>query len=253
MQFTPGYGSFVARATLTATKARALYAAGHRHVLIQVDYQGSKLRQRTLAQIFAESLTAAAAGLTVGWWMWVRPTPWPTGRLSGLGAMQLRLDFLVTGAHLAGCGLPTTFVLDCEVGGGWSRSRPKFRPFIEAARRMLGPGTRIGLSSHGEVGSAWDVGEADVGMPQIYRRQPVTPDFAMESLTSWSDCKELWPTLGCADEYSDAEEMAADVAALASLGCHGATWWTARQLSGAKLAASVPAGLRGRGEGGSNA
>lgn len=42
--------------------------------------------------------------------------------------------------------------------------------------------------------------------------------------------------------HSDAEEMAADVAALSSLGCHGATWWTARQLSGAKLAASVPGG-----------
>lgn len=248
MNFTPGYGSFVARATLTTTKARALYAAGHRHVLIQVDYQGSKLTQRGAQRIADESAAAARAGLVVGWWAWVRPGGRGAGRRpGGVEALCRRLGELLA----AGLTPPPLFVANCEVGGGWDPARPALGEVAAAARAAGMP--RIGLSSHGIVGRRWDVFDFDIGLPQLYRREPLARRWAERCLASWRarGCKEVWPTLGAAD--SSVAEMASDLAVLASLSCYGATWWTARQLSGAKLAASVPAGLRGHGEGGPNA
>ena len=237
MQFTSGYGSFVARAHLTPAKARALFAAGHRHVLLQVDFQGSELPQRTPAQIAAETAVAHAAGLAVDWWMWVRPRDrMGAGRRpGGVEAMHRRLVELQT----AGLQPPPLFVADCEVDGGWDRTRPALAQ-VAGAARTAGM-SRVGLSTHAFVGARWPVSAFDVGLPQLYRKLPVTPEWALRMLKSWRGCKEFWPTLGCADD-SDAAEMAADVAALDTLGCYGATWWTARQLNGAKLAASVPGG-----------
>lgn len=234
--FLDGYGAFVARATLTPRKAAALAAAGHGFVALQVEFQGSELRQKTPAELAAETAAAAAAGLGHLWWAWVRP-----GQRAGAGrrpggpaALQRRLAELLD----AGVPAPAWFIADAEVGGGWSPSRPDLAPIAAAARAAGIP--LVALSTHATVGPRWPVSAFDAGMPQLYRRAAVTAPWAARCLRSWRGCSTFWPTLGAADDYSTADAMAADLRALAELGAGGAWWWTARQLSGAKLAASVP-------------
>jgi hypothetical protein len=231
--FREGIGSFVARATLTAGKARRLARAGHSLVLFQVDFQGSKLEQRTAAALGAEMAVARAVGLDVGWWQWIRPgNRSGSGRRPG-GAEAAGRRVAELAAALGEC--PALQVANCEVGGGWSRSRPNLRP-VAAALRQAG-GQIIGLSSHGIVGLAWPVSAFQIGMPQLYRKARVTQAWVQRCLRTWRWCPEIWPTLGAAD--STADDMRADLEVLTRAGS-GALWWTARQLGGAKLAASVP-------------
>lgn len=233
--FRSAIGAFIARATLTPAKARKLAAAGHTLALIQIDYQGSELPQRTAAALAAEMSTARAAGLDVGWWQWIRPGSRPgSGRRPG-GPEAAHRRVAELAAELGEC--PAFQVANCEVGGGWSPSRPDLKPVAEALRAA--GGQVIGLSSHGIVGLRWPVSAFQVGLPQLYRKAHVTLPWAERALKTWRWCEEIWPTLGCADDASDAEAMRADVEALASVGA-GALWWTARDLNGAKLAASVP-------------
>ncbi len=233
MNFIQAPGSFVARATLTATKAQALAAAGHRVVAIQVDWQGSTLGQRTVAQLQLEQARAIAAGLEVWWWAWCRPGDVrKPGRPSGPAALQHRLDKLV-----GDLGLPRGFIANCEVGGGWSSSKPDLAPVAAAARAAGMP--IVGLSSHGRIGAKWAAGAFDIGMPQLYRTTPITRSWASWCIRTWTAAPMLWPTLGAADEASTPVAMAADLRALTGLGAEAAMWWTARQLGGAKLAASV--------------
>lgn len=233
--FRSAIGAFVARATLTPAKARKLAAAGHTFALIQIDYQGSELPQRTAAALAAEMAVARAAGLDVGWWQWIRPGDRSgSGRRPG-GPEAARRRVAELASAIGEC--PPFQVANCEVGGGWSPSKPNLRPVAEA---LQGAGGQvIGLSSHGIVGLRWPVSAFQVGMPQLYRRAHVTLPWAQRALKTWRWCAELWPTLGCADDDSDAAAMRADIEALASAGA-GALWWTARDLNGAKLAASVP-------------
>lgn len=234
MNFVQGVGSFVARAQLTAGKARALAAVGHRAVVIQVDFQGSTLAQRTVEQLRAEQTIAAAAGLEVWWWAWCRP-----GHRAGKGrrpggpdALRERIDAL-----RLELGPPAGFVANCEVGGGWDPSRPALAPVAEAARAAHMP--VVGLSSHGIVGRRWPVEAYDIGLPQLYREAHLTRQWVRYCLASWDRVPLVWPTLGCADEASDARAMRADLIACAGVGAHGVLWWTARQLSGDKIAAST--------------
>lgn len=232
MNFVHAYGAFVARATLTNAKARALAGAGHRVVVLQVDFQGSTLSQRTVPQLQLETDRATDAGLEVWWWAWCRPgDKRKPGRLSGPDALAHRLAELV-----AALGPPRGFIANCEVGGGWSPSTPDLGP-IAAAARTAAP--VIGLTSHGIVGERWPVGAFDIGLPQLYRAAHLTRSWASMCLRTWQACPILWPTLGAADSASDAAAMRADLAACEKLGARGALWWTARSLSGAKMAASV--------------
>lgn len=234
MNFVQSYGSFVARAALTATKARGLRAAGQRRVVIQIDFQGSTLTQRSVDQLRLEQQRAVDADLEVWWWAWCRPGTKPKpGRPSGPDALHARLLELV-----ASLGAPCGFVANCEVGGGWSASTPDLAPVAAAARAAGMP--VVGLSSHGIIGRRWPVRSYDIGLPQLYRKAHLSPSWARMCLRTWADVPLLWPTLGAADAASDAAAMRADLAACAQLGAHGALWWTARSLSGAKLAASVP-------------
>lgn len=233
MNFIHAPGSFVARATLTTRKAEALANAGHRVVAIQVDWQGSTLGQRSIPQLRLEQARATDAGLEVWWWAWCRPVaPRKPGRPSGPAALQHHLDALVVEL-----GPPRGFIANCEVGGGWSPSAPDLAPVAAAARASGMP--IVGLSSHGIVGRAWPVGAFDIGLPQLYRTAPVSRAWALWCLRTWSAAPMLWPTLGAADEASTPAAMAADLRVMAELGAGGAMWWTARQLGGAKLAASV--------------
>lgn len=234
MNFVAAYGAFVARATLTAAKAKALAAAGHRAVVIQIDFQGSKLGQRTVEQLAIEQQRARDVGLEVWWWAWVRPHNKPKpGRPSGPDALYRRIrDFADE------LGQPHGFVANCEVGGGWSRSTPDLAPVAEAARAA--GSVVVGLSSHGIVGPRWPVGAFDIGLPQLYRVAHLTRSWALMCLQTWEQAPILWPTLGAADTESDAAAMVADLKAINRLGSPGALWWTARNLSGSKLAASVP-------------
>ena len=137
--------------------------------------------------------------------------------------------------------MPHGFIANCEVGGGWSPATPDLAPIAGAARAAGMP--VVGLSSHGIVGERWPVGAFDIGLPQIYRTAHVSRSFASLCLRTWRDCPMLWPTLGAADKASDAEAMRADLQACEDIGARGALWWTARSLSGAKIAASVPRGV----------
>lgn len=234
MNFVAAYGAFVARATLTAKKAAALAAAGHRAVVIQIDFQGSQLGQRTVEQLALEQQRARDVGLEVWWWAWVRPHNKPKpGRPSGPDALYRRIrDFADE------LGQPHGFIANCEVGGGWSRSTPDLAPVAEAARAA--GSVVVGLSSHGIVGPRWPVGSFDIGLPQLYRAAHLTRSWALMCLQTWEQAPILWPTLGAADAESDAAAMVADLKAINRLGSPGALWWTARNLSGSKLAASVP-------------
>lgn len=237
MMFEQRTGSFVARSRLTATKARALARAGHQVVVIQVDYQGSPLKQRTVAQLREEMEAARAAKLEVWWWAWCRP-----GDRAGEGrspggpeALRRRLEAL-----RFELGVPSGFIANCEVGGGWDPARPALGPIAQAARDASMP--VVGLSSHGIIGPGWPVEEFELGLPQLYRERHLTRAWARYCLHTWERVTKVWPTLGCADEASDAAAMRADVRAIASLGAYGSLWWTARQLAGDKLAASRPIG-----------
>lgn len=234
MNFVQAYGSFVARAALTTTKALLLRAAGQRVAIIQVDFQGSKLEQRSVDQLRIEQRRAQEAGLEVWWWAWCRPGNKPKpGNPSGPDALHARLVELAAGA-----GLPHGFIANCEVGGGWSAATPDLAPVAAAARAAGMP--VVGLSSHGIVGGRWPVAAFDIGLPQLYRKAYVTRSWARMCLRTWGAAPLLWPTLGAADAASDAAAMRADLAACGQLGARGALWWTARSLNGDKLAASVP-------------
>jgi hypothetical protein len=237
MRFREGYGAFVARATLTPAKARALAAAGHSRVALQVDFQGSTLKQKTAGQLAAETAVASAAGLVPDWWAWIRPGDRPGSgcRPGGVGALERRIKELLD----AGVPAPRLFIADCEVGGGWSPSRPALTPVADTIRAA--GLAEAGLSTHGVVGARWPVSAFSVWMPQLYRRASVTADWARRCLRSWRGTGgEFWLTLGAADDYSNAAAMTGDLGGLAELGAVGCWWWTARQLSGDKLAASVP-------------
>lgn len=234
MNFVTAYGAFVARATLTAKKAAALAGAGHRVVVFQIDFQGSQLSQRSAQQLALEQQRATAVGLEVWWWAWVRPHNKPKpGRPSGPDALYQRIrDFADE------LGQPHGFICNCEVGGGWSRSTPDLAPVAEAAHAAGSP--VVGLSSHGVVGPRWPVEAFDIGLPQLYRVAHLTRSWTRMCLQTWERAPILWPTLGAADVESDAVAMVADLKAVNAVGSKGALWWTARDLSGSKLAASVP-------------
>lgn len=221
-----GYGAFVARSTIDGARAKALAAAGLGALVLQVDWQGSQLRQRSAQQLRAEQEACAAAGLEVWWWAWCVPgATRPESlrrRLAGLAAEV---------------GTPAGFVVDAEVDGGWSPSQPELRPLASAARDAGMP--LVGLTSHGMVGGRWPVEVFDVGMPQLYR-QTVDAPWAKRCLNTWGRAPSLWPVLGCASQNSDATAMRGDLAALAELEIRGALWWTARRLVGERLAAAVP-------------
>jgi hypothetical protein len=235
--FTAGYGAFVARAALTPARARALAGAGHRLVVIQVDYQGSLLAQRTALQLRAEVATATEAGLGVWWWAWCRPGDRRGAgrRPGGPEALRRRLEELREEV-----GAPTGVLANCEVGGGWDPLAPALDRMADAARAAGMP--LVGLSSHGIVGPRWPTEAFDLGLPQLYRERHITRAWARYCLASWARVPEVWPTLGCADEASDAAAMRADLAAILGLGARGALWWTARQLTGPKLTASTLTG-----------
>jgi hypothetical protein len=233
MFFLPHTGAFVARRLLTVKAAHDLAAAGMSVVVLQVDYQGSKLPQFTVDELRQQQLAAAAAGLEVWWWAWVRPGP-RTGkgrRPGGPDALHRRLAELVTPL-----GKPEAFIVNAEVGGGWPAGRADLRPHLEAARSADMP--VVGLSSHGWLGGKWNVEGYDIGLPQIYKAVAVKPPFVWSCLESWREFGRIWPVLGCS-ETSDADEMRADLGCLESMAIPGAAWWTARYLVGGKLAAAA--------------
>lgn len=236
--FTAGYGTFVARQPLTPAKARQLYGAGLRAVVLQVDWQRSKLAQRTIASLVREQAAARAAGLAVWWWAWVTPTrPREAGRRpAGPRALQLRLSALVFEA-----GLPDGFLVDAEVGGGWRPDKLRELPRHALAAREAGM-PRVGLTSHGQIGKAWRADVFDLGVPQLYDGKPLTSAAIAASLESWSAAPYIWPALGCADKASTPAQMRGDLAALEQAGVPGALWWTARQLrrDNGRLAAATP-------------
>lgn len=222
-----GYGAFVARSRVTPSRAVELAGAGLGALVLQVDWQGSKLRRRSVQQLRDEQDACAAAGLAVWWWAWCVPGSRRPEQL------RQRLAGLV-----AEVGAPAGFIVDAEVDGGWSSSRPDLRPLATAARDVGMP--LVGLTSHGMVGRRWPVEAFDVGLPQLYRQDPIDAAWAKHCLDTWARAPNCWPVLGCADPMSDAAAMQADLAALGELKLPGALWWTARQLVGARLAAAVP-------------
>lgn len=238
MYLVPRYGAFVARQPLTATKARALAGAGLRVVVIQVEWQRSRLAQRHLADLHAEQEAALAAGLAVWWWAWVSPTrAHEIGRRpTGPRALEQRLRGLIAEVRA-----PDGVFVDAEVGGGWRpRALPELPEFAGAVRAA---GLEIvGLTSHARIAPSWSAEVFNVGAPQIYGGEALTPTSVRESLATWEATSCLWPVLGCADEASTPAQMQGDLAALAELGVPGALWWTARQLrhDNGRLAAAVP-------------
>lgn len=237
MFFLQHTGAFVAREQLTPKRAFDLAAAGFKVVILQVDYQGSTLRQRTVDDLLAEQQACAAAGLEVWWWAWVRPKSRPGAgrRPGGADALHRRLAELVTP-----CGKPEAFIVNAEVGGGWSAGRADLRPMLEAARSADMP--VVGLSSHGWLGGKWNVDGFELGLPQVYKAVAVKPPFVRSCLESWRAFGQIWPVLGASDT-SDADEMRADLRCLAEMTIPGAAWWTNRYLKGSKLAAA--ASMRG--------
>lgn len=236
MKFIDRYAAFVARDQLDEGEAKRMRAAGFAVVLLQVDYHGSNLRQVTVDELLAEHRAADAAGLEVWWWAFLQPKDRGVAgvRPGGLAALEARLDRLTD--HVPA---PAGFVANCEVGGGWSPSRPNLAPFADAVRRA---GIEVvGLSSHGLIGGRWPAGAFDLGLPQLYRQAVVTAPWARMCVESWSDAgaTALWPTLGCSAE-SDAEEMRGDLAAFAELKIPAASWWCSRYLAGDKMRAAVP-------------
>jgi len=238
--YVAGYGAFVARQPVTASRARALAGAGIRTLVLQVEWQRSRLPQRTVEQLRAEQAAARAAGLEVAWWGWCTPTlPAEAGRRpAGPRALQQRLGELI-----AELGAPHIFLADCEVGGRWTAKRLPELPDVAAAVRAAGVPC-VGLSSHGRIGSAWDIDAFDLGSPQLYDNDsPIDVGFVRRCLATWDRCPWLWLTLGCADEASTAAQMRGDLLTVGDLGVEprpGALWWTARQLRGDRLAAAVP-------------
>lgn len=221
------YGAFVARSRVTPSRAAALAGAGLGVLVLQVDWQGSALRQRSAQQLREEHAACAAVGLEVWWWAWCVPG-WRRPE-------QLR-RMLAALAHAV--ERPAGFIVDAEVDGGWSPSTPDLRPLATAARDAGMP--LVGLTSHGMVGGRWPVEAFDLGMPQLYRQDALTPAWAWRCIDTWARGPQIWPVLGCADPSSGPEEMRGDLAALAALQMSGAVWWTARQLVGSRLAAAVP-------------
>lgn len=215
--FATKYGSFAARLELTDARAEQLARAGLDVVVLQVEWQGSRLRQRSVAQLQREMEIAAARGLEVWWLAWCLP---------GVSRPeQLRRKLADLAAQV---GTPAGFVADCEVDGGWSPSRPALRPIAAAARDAGMP--IVGLTSHAKIGSRWPVDDFEVGFPQLFRQAHVTPTWALECFLTWSSVPCLWPVLGCADPTSDAAAMRADLEALEQLQVRGALWWSARGL-----------------------
>lgn len=227
MRACVGYGAFVARSRITAERAAALAGAGLSALVLQVDWQGSKLRQRSTQQLREEQAACAAAGLEVWWWAWCVP--------GARRPEQLRQRLAGLAAEV---GAPAGFIVDAEVDGGWSSSRPDLRPLATAARDAGMP--LVGLTSHGIIGRRWPVEAFDIGLPQLYRQEVVDAPWARRCLDTWERAPSCWPVLGCADPSSDAATMRGDLAALDELEVHGALWWTARQLVGARLAAALP-------------
>jgi len=238
MHFASAYGAFVARQQLTPAKAQQLAGAGLRAIVIQVDWQRSKLSQRTVTQLRDEIAAAHGAGLVVCWWAWCTPTQAAEAgrRPAGPRALEQRLAELV-----AGCGAPGIFFVDAEVGGGW---RPRVLPELPdviAAARAAGI-ARIGLTSHARITPSWGAEHADVGAPQLYDDNPVSVLQVRRSLETWEAAPCVWPVLSCADASSTPAEMRGDLATLRMLKIPGALWWTARQLrkDNGRLAAAVP-------------
>jgi hypothetical protein len=226
---------------LTTSKARALRAAGLSVVLLQVDWQRSRLPQRSARQLREEQRIAGGAGLDVWWWAWCTPTlPAEAGRRpSGAQSLERRLDELV-----AELGSPRGFVADCEVGGWWTPVRLGELELVASAARAAGM-PLVGLTSHGWLSRAWAVGAFDVGMPQLYGGEPLDVDFARRCLATWDDAPTIWPVLGCADAASTPAQIRGDLATIEALGVRptpGVVWWTARQLrhDNGRLAAAVP-------------
>lgn len=238
MHFFPGYGAFVARSTLTASKARMLAGAGLRFIVLQVEWQRSKLAQRSVAGLRAEQEAARAAGLEVWWWAWCTPTRAREAgrRPAGPRAIEQRL-----GALVAELGAPDGFFVDAEVGGGWRpRVLPELVDVAEAARAAGMP--RVGLTSHARIAPSWSAEAFDLGAPQLYDGDPVSVPMVRDALETWEAAPCVWPVLGCADASSTPAEMRGDLRTLAELEVPGASWWTARQLrrDNGRLAAAVP-------------
>lgn len=248
MPYETRHGAYVARSKLTAAKAVALAGAGLEVVLLQVEWQRSRLSQRSIEQLRDEHRAARAAGLSIWWWGWVCPTlPREAGRrASGPRALEQRLDELVTAL-----GSPEGFMADAEVGGRWTPRRLPELPDVAAAARAAGM-PLVGLTSHGRLGrelqpaKAWSAHAFDVGSPQLYDNDsPVDVAFTRRCLATWDDAPTIWVTLGCADAASTAAQMRGDLQTIAALGVRptpGACWWTARQLraDNGRLAAAVP-------------
>lgn len=254
MIFRPEHGAFVARDPLTRADALGLARAGLRVVILQVDYQGSDLSQKSDAELLAEDEAARAAGLEVWWWAFVRqgddPRPPREGpgfeprRPGGCEALVRRLG------ELAAVDLPhpAVFVANCEVDtrvpGGWPPGRPRLDMVAEAASDAGHP--FVALCSHGIVGSRWPVSKFKLGMPELYRGPAVSADWARMCMRTWQDCPSLLPVLGCADTRSTAQVMRSDVAGIRRAGASGAVWWTERQLRGVKLRAAAAAAAGGQ-------
>lgn len=241
MPYSTAYGAFIARSKLTPAKARALAAAGITAIILQVEWQRSKLPMKSVEQLRAEHRAARAAGLEVWWWAWVTPTlpPERGRRPSGARALEQRLDELVTDL-----GSPAGFIADCEVGGRWTPARLGELPLVAAAARAAGMRV-VGLTSHGWLSRAWDVGAWDVGMPQFYGGDTIDLDFCRRCLATWDDAPVIWICLGCADAASTPAQMRGDLATIEALGVQprpGVAWWTGRQLrrDNGRLAAAVP-------------
>lgn len=239
MRFYSSYGAWLARSTLTLPKARLLAGAGLQVVILQVEWQRSRLTQRTAATLLAEHSAALAAGLEVWWWAWCTPTRAPEEgrRPSGPRALEQRLADLVAevGAPPAG------FFVDAEVGGLWRpRALPEL-PDVAAAARAAGM-RRVGLTSHANIASTWSAEVFDCGAPQLYDDEPVSVAMVRRALETWEAAPLLWPVLGCADTSSTPAEMRGDLVTLAELAVPAASWWTARQLrlDNGRLAAAVP-------------
>ncbi len=237
VHYFPRYGAFVARSKITPERAVAFAEAGLQVLVIQVDYQGSPLTQRSSTRLRAETEAARAAGLEVWWWAWVRPDGKPKpGRPSGVRALRRRLEFLVRKLGEP----PAGFFVNAEVGGGWSPGNPDLIAPAMAARAAGMP--IVGLTSHGEIGPGWDAGAYDLGAPQLYRPGPMTLEWAQDCLASWKDAPYLWPVLGCSAS-SPADEMRSDLATAGELAIPGVLWWSATDLvKDDRLAAAVPAG-----------
>lgn len=233
------YGAWLARSVLTLPKARLLAGAGLQVVILQVDWQRSRLVQRTAATLIAEHSAALAAGLEVWWWAWCTPTRAPEEgrRPSGPRALERRLVELVAevGAPPAG------FFVDAEVGGLWRPSALPELPDVAAAARAAGM-RRVGLTSHANIAPSWSAEVFDLGAPQLYDDAPVSMAMVRRSLDTWQATPLLWPVLGCADAASTPAEMRGDLATLAALDVPAASWWTARQLrrDNGRLTAAVP-------------